>query len=262
MNLLFYPRPYKARIEWDEKIVQVIVPFYMDKCGQPPAKKLPRGISSRFANLRDPESYYFAQDFDRFVAEFGFLGITDLPKEHFIIFQPPQYGEHYKENISWWVHYAQDVYILLRLYRVLKRAREHEEYDAEEAIDGLFSMWVKNGAPRMGRVLDDTPLIKVAPRIMARAIACSLTGGINISDMNVVPSKGSPIGFTITEQRYTKYLLAAIYFDLWELITNSLPVEICAYSECNKLFTPKRKTAKYCSGACRVAAYRKQKSNK
>ena len=187
MNLLFYPRPYKARIEWDEKIVQVIVPFYMDKCGQPPAKKLPRGISSRFANLRDPESYYFAQDFDRFVAEFGFLGITDLPKEHFIIFQPPQYGEHYKENISWWVHYAQDVYILLRLYRVLKRAREHEEYDAEEAIDGLFSMWVKNGAPRMGRVLDDTPLIKVAPRIMARAIACSLTGGINISDMNVVP---------------------------------------------------------------------------
>ena len=106
----------------------------------------------------------------------------------------------------------------------------------------------------------DNARLDAASYVLASVISRGMAGGITIGKGEVHPSKKSPIGYAITEQRYTDYLLAAIFYDLWELITDSQPVEVCANPDCLLLFTPERKTGKYCSDACKQAAYRERKA--
>jgi predicted RNA-binding Zn ribbon-like protein len=102
--------------------------------------------------------------------------------------------------------------------------------------------------------------IDAAPYVLASTISRNLAGGVNLGMGKVAPSKKSPIGYSIVEQRYTKFLLASIYHDMWELIRDDQPIEVCKHSECTNLFVPKRKTREYCSDACRVANDRKRKA--
>ncbi|MDM5450876.1 hypothetical protein [Peribacillus simplex] len=62
-------------------------------------------------------------------------------------------------------------------------------------------------------------------------------------------------GFKITEERYSNYLLAAIYYDLWQTINDSKNVYLCENKNCQLPFV-KSGRKKYCNEACKQEAYR------
>ncbi|MCL6560227.1 MAG: hypothetical protein K6U74_15825, partial [Firmicutes bacterium] len=68
--------------------------------------------------------------------------------------------------------------------------------------------------------------------------------------------KDAAIGYRIGEIRTTPYLLAAIYYDLWELITDNRPIITCG--NCG-LPIEKSGRRDYCNDACKQAAYRKRR---
>ena len=142
-NLLLTPPEYNVKVDWTAGEVAAVPPRRgkEDKYGiwlLPPPKKIQRGISSQFANLRDNTKKDFRKRFKVFVSTFGLLGITGLPTEKDAPFAPPQYGKSSEEDITWWLHYANEVYCLLRLYRILKRAKDNREYDAERPREVLI----------------------------------------------------------------------------------------------------------------------------
>ncbi len=294
-NLYLYRSGYRAEVDWKKGRVISAPPRQVEDDGYghwflPPEERPFRGLSSRFANFSKTWKKDFKKDFEIFVAEFGLLGITGLPED---AYKPPMYGESWEEEIDWWLHYAGEVYRLLRLYRIIRRARVDKNFDAEGALDEIIifeqaykvshtcklqdngqynwtehkeetpfvkAVWKENGI-ETGQVFPETMLpIDAAPYVLASTISRNLAGGVILGMGKVTPSKKSPIGYSIAEQRYTNYLLAAIYNDLWELIRNEKPVEICAHSECANIFVPQRKTGEYCSDACKQAAYRKRKA--
>lgn len=306
-NLFLNSPEYNARVDWEKGKVIIDPPRRgkEDNYGNwilPPPIRLSKGTSSRFANLRDTTRRGFKKDFEDFVSEFGLLGITGLPTKNDIPFMSPKYGKSQEEDVSWWLHYANVTYRLLRLYRILKRAKEYPEYDWESALgrilvfeqdrqisyvaqlqeDGKYTwtkrekdtpfvkaIWSENREETGQRFSDinllipydiDNARLDAASYVLASVISRGIAGGITIGKGEVHPSKKSPIGYAITEQRYTDYLLAAIFYDLWELITDSQPVEVCANPNCLLLFTPERKTGEYCGPACRQAAYRERKA--
>ncbi len=304
-NLFLNSPEYNAKVDWGKGKVIIDPPRRgkEDNYGNwilPPPIRLSKGTSSRFANLRDTTRRGFKKDFEDFVSEFGLLGITGLPTKNDIPFMSPKYGKSYEEDVSWWLYYANEVYRLLRLYRILKRAKDYLEYDWENALEKILvfeqdcrisyevqsqengkTIWTKRekdtpfvkaiwseNREETGQRFSDTNLLipydnarlDAASYVLASVISRGIAGGITIGKGEVHPSKKSPIGYAITEQRYTDYLLAAIFYDLWELITDSQPVEVCANLNCNILFIPKRNTGQYHNTACRVAAGRERKA--
>lgn len=294
-NLVLTPREYGACVDWDSGRVELTPPRLGEEneyggWSLPAAARLPRGISSQFANLRDPDNKFFRQSLEKLASEYGVLGITGLPKDWAAT---PLYGKSQAEEVAWWVRYAQEVYDLLRLYRILKKAKENGDYDAEGAVHevldfvpivrtvqrgvlnrvtdqyvvtreetrmpGVNTVWRSSGERTGQGFSDNTPPLQAAAYVLASTISRRLDGGITIGKGQVLPSKRSLIGYAITEERRTSYLLAAIYHDLWELITGAKAVEVCANTECNRLFAPQRKTKKFCSDTCRVAFNRAQK---
>jgi len=293
-NLYLYRSVYPARVDWKKGRVVAVPPRRVEDDGYgnwilPPDERLPRGLSSKFANLREAQGKSYKADFESFVGQFGLLGVTGLPKGPF---EPPMYGESWEEEIDWWLYYASEVYRLLRLYRIIRKARTDRNYDAEGALqelllfeqvyqvrhtgklkdDGRYAWtehkqetpfiraaWKKNGA-ETGQMFEETmPPLEGAAYILASTISRNLAGGVIIEMGKIAPSKESPIGYAIAEQRCTKYLLAGIFHDLWELITGDQPIKVCAYSACTNFFIPQRRTKDYCSKACNQAAYRERK---
>jgi len=95
----------------------------------------------------------------------------------------------------------------------------------------------------------------LAVLVLAVHLRQNLQGGINLDFSKIIPARDAAIGFRIGETRSTPYLLAAIYYDLWELITDNRPVIRCGF--CG---LPLEKTGRreYCNDACKQTAYRKR----
>lgn len=248
----------------------------------PPAERPSRGIAARFAKLHHHEDKNFKSRLASFVSRFGLLGIQGLPEYSF---QPPRYGKTYEESIDWWLYYAAEVSQLLRLYSAIKRARKAAGHAAEDVLGSVLEFrrknragqsaeksaggkkvtaffevfWTETGVEAGFEFEEGTALTEAAAYVLVGSVSRGLAGGTTLGKGELKPSKRLPIGYSIMEQRSTRYPLAAIYFDLWELIRDDEAVEVCAYSKCSDLFTPQRSTGKFCSSTCRVANGRETK---
>ncbi len=70
----------------------------------------------------------------------------------------------------------------------------------------------------------------LAMYVLLNELKKNLQGGINIGFFNVVKAKDAgPVGYRFTERLETPFLLAAIYYDLWEMIAQQRKVEHCLY---------------------------------
>ncbi|MEH7373307.1 hypothetical protein V7156_28215, partial [Priestia megaterium] len=83
-----------------------------------------------------------------------------------------------------------------------------------------------------------------------------LKGAINVDFSDIIKCESSNIGFRIKEVYSTDYLLGAIYYDLWQLISNDVEVLFCKY--CGRTFT-KSGRKKYCNDSCKSMAYKQRK---
>lgn len=295
-NLALTSREYVAEADFAAGIVEICPPRLgeADEYGNwllPPPKELPLDIAAEFSRLRDPDGREFEKDLGSFARRFGLLGVTGVPKDWFA---PPLYGKSTEEDISWWIRYSNEVYDLLRVYRILRKAREQPRFDAEGALQEVLDFrrdvkvtmhatldertgdyvwtrtetptpnvntyWVSTGEPTGQGFSEDMPCVDAAAYVLASVISRRLEGGVSIGKGIIRPSAKSPIGYVIMEQWQTPYLLAGIYNALWEITRNMQRLGICKNPECNQLFVAQRKTREFCSPECRVTWNRKYRS--
>lgn len=213
-----------------------------------------KGLATRFARLRT------AEDVDRFAMEYGLLGIAEVPDS---IYDTPVYGKAWFEPLSIWQHHIENVRRLLLLYRAL--SRQKKGYDVE--LDELLRLRSLASAPGTyviqwydgkdtGIEIERGEEANLAAVVLTVQLKQNLQGGINLSFSKIIPSKDAAVGFRIGEIRTTPFLLAAIYYDLWELITDSRPIITCG--NCG-LPIEKSGRRDYCNDACKQAAYRKRR---
>lgn len=237
-----------------------------------------KDIMIKFSELKTLE------DIVTFSKKYGLLGVSAPSKEQLEsvdwavlqtkhpIYVYNSYGFSVFEPLDiWWWHITQ-VRSILKLYRAIK------SYDSEESVINIIEIKMRKG--RFSPIEEDQTIseryfvnwingdeIFILPEIiegssitdigkytLTNLLAFHISGGVNIGiDEIVYDSPKAELIFT--EQRYTSFLLAAIYYDLWQTLKDEKEVSICAYEECKIPFVKYGKQI-YCSSACRQGAYR------
>lgn len=95
--------------------------------------------------------------------------------------------------------------------------------------------------------------------VLVRLIKEGLGEAFKLAAFDMVESESHPIGFEIKEVYQTKYLLGAIYRDLWQIISANTLLRLCEY--CGRPF-PRKGKKRYCNDSCRVMASRKRQKTK
>lgn len=217
----------------------------------------PKGLAARFSRITNYKDVYF------FAEEYGPLGLTGRQPKN--IYRSPLYGSSGKEDMAWWYGHAAVVRQLLRLYNILSRAKKKAEYDAEDALLNVLQFKWKGSRARLfcietGQGLnisigEDMSPSEIAAFVLSAILSRMLQGGINIGFESFTPAEDTIPGFRVKEYRYTRFLLAAIYYDLWEMVTDNRPVIACGF--CGRVFE-KSGRRKYCpdnNDTCKQKAY-------
>ena len=200
------------------------------------------GLASKFCGLKNHE------DIDKFAREYGLLGLAKpLDSMH----DKPTYGKNLFEPLEDWGYHIEIVRMLMLNYRGLVRRRKG--YDAEDSklLDLTNSIPIAFAQKEEGATEE-----QVLFTSLATTLSNSLKRGIGVDFSKIVSAKDSALGYRIAEQYTTEFLLAAIYYNLWELITDNKPVETCGYCGLPIERTGRRD---YCDNACKQAALRKRK---
>jgi hypothetical protein len=226
----------------------------------------PRGIAKKFSQLKT------TNDILAFANTYGLLGcklveytqILESPTEYLDRFS---YHHSYFEPLKVWEWHIDHVKKLFQIYRALRYKTEIENElllikmsprNEVIPIDYGFIYWNDGKLIGFGYepFSDGVDYTKIARRVLVKQVITMLKGAIDLSYESIVDDEKSELGFRLNETRMTRFLLAAIYYDLWYTITNHQAVSVCEY--CDGSFTPSKRR-KYCCDACKQAAYRKNK---
>ncbi|GAB6259311.1 hypothetical protein [Peribacillus sp. N1] len=236
------------------------------------------GLMSEFASLKTLE------DIELFSKKYGLLGIqhpdsTQVNSKSPAIqatLQPSfifnNYGFSVFEPIELWRWHINEVQKILRLYHAIRKANSDELIteiveikmhrgifgilaEDREITDRYFIYWTDGEEILMlPEDFEEKTMLEIAQYTLSKVLESHISGGINIGVGDLI-SKPSTKGFMITEKRYTRYLLAAIYYDLWQTINNSKNVYICKNKNCRLPFV-KSGRREHCNDACKQEAYR------
>lgn len=232
------------------------------RCLVPPQQKgkisymevSPKGLAVRFSKITNCEDVYF------FAEEYGPLGLAGRQPKN--IYRSPRYGNAAKEDLASWYDHAAVVRQLLKLYSILSKAKRRVDYDAEDAILNVLRLkWentrasvfcIETGQGMNIRIGEDMSPSEIAAFVLSVILGRMLQGGVNIGFESFTKAEDTMPGFRVKEYRYTRFLLAAIYYDLWELVTDDRPVIACSY--CGRVIE-KSGRRKYCDDRCRQKAF-------
>jgi hypothetical protein len=124
--------------------------------------------------------------------------------------------------------------------------------------------WVDDKTPTLmpytasNQDFDSTEDLKLTAMIILKQhLLVFLRKGIFIDFNHIKVDKNLPMGFGFVDRKATTHLLAAIYYDLWRMINNLEPVELC--KSCGLPFVPRRKDAIYCGKTCQKRKERRIK---
>jgi len=209
---------------------------------------------------------------DSFAHEYGLLGSGyDLP-EYFSKFEKFDYANNCFEPIHIWKWHIRNVQRLIRLYDILKKAKENIEYDYERALSQILYLDERGGVYwyTEGTIIDERKfsikydftgiknrhnkrdLLPLAFEVLTFSVSFALQGAIDIQ-YSAIPDNKARLGFRIAENPSTRYLIAAMYYYIWQMITHTKNVITCAV--CGGFFE-KSGRRKWCSDACRQAKHR------
>jgi hypothetical protein len=276
------PRTYKfskwERLFFDIDSIRqheiVVIADISSRRIEPPEVK---GLATRFASLKN------LKDINRFAGECGLLGLSIEPDN---LYDPPAYGEAWFEPLSAWQHHIEIVRRLMLLYQALSRWKKGYDIEIEDRLLKVESiapfenlLWLewydgKLTGIQLGDINAYLPAVfgtafvdtinlehldeyTLAVLVLTVYLRHNLQGGVNLDFSKIIPARDAAIGFRIEEKRSTPYVLAAIYYDLWELITDNRPAIRCRF--CG-LPLEKAGRREYCNDACKQAAYRKRKA--
>ncbi|MDQ0221367.1 hypothetical protein ELQ35_15585 [Peribacillus cavernae] len=236
------------------------------------------GLMDKFASLKT------IKDIEAFSMKYGLLGITHPDNLQvnsnspaiMATLEPPilftKYDFSVFEPIELWQWHIDEVRRILRLYHTARKANSEELLyevieiklhsgrfgslaEDREITERYFVYWTNGEVILMlPKEFEEKSMLDIAQYTLAKILELRISGGINLGPGEVI-SNTSTKEFTITEQRYSKYLLAAIYYDLWQTINNSKNVYLCENRNCRFPFV-KSGRKKYCNEACKQEAYR------
>lgn len=176
---------------------------------------------------------------------------------------------HYPQLGQWHINQVRKI---LKLYNAVRKASSEDLIyeivevkmhkgmfsdltEDREVTDRYFVHWTDGELIQiLPEHFEEKPILEIAQYTLAKILESRISNGINIGVEDII-SNPSTKGFMITEQRYTRYLLAAIYYDLWQNINDFKNVYICANKSCRLPFI-KSGRKKYCDEACKQEAYR------
>lgn len=223
-------------------------------------KVSPRRLATYFSGIKGyNDVYYFAE-------KYGLLGLAKIQPKN--IYCSPMYGSVAREEIALWYKHATVVRQLLKLYRILSLAKRKEEYDIEAALlNVLHFKWngsrasvfcVETGQNTNIIIGDDMSPLEITAFVLSVTLGRMLQGGISIGFDSLTLAGDTVPGFRVKEYRYTNFLLAAVYYDLWEMITDNRPVISCGF--CGRIIE-KVGRRKYCNNRCKQNAYLQRKKD-
>ncbi|WP_075620376.1 hypothetical protein [Paenisporosarcina indica] len=238
-----------------------------------------KDISLRFSRLENES------DILSFARIYGLLGVLDWGWNN--------YSHTNFETLNTWHTYIAHIKRLLKLYKALKEKKQGKEVEVigeffsleEETVymvgKGLIKRtkisWtekycikemenllldgvnnIPHPAPDLPREIEESLAYDglIGSYVLALLIKNGLDDAVKISFSEVFHSDLSPIGFSFNETYSSRYLLGAIYQDLWRLINTDVPIRYCNY--CNRPFEGKGKK-KHCNESCRQMAYKERK---
>ncbi|PFO04669.1 hypothetical protein COJ85_11600 [Bacillus sp. AFS076308] len=236
------------------------------------------GLMSKFASLKT------TKDIEEFSKKYGLLGIRNPDSEQ-VNSQSPlaratlhpswlfnNYGFSVFEPIELWKWHINEIRKILRLYHAVKKANSDEQlYEIVEIKmdSGMFGSLAEDRTITtryfvywtdgekillLPEEFEERSILQIAQYTLAKVLESHITEGINLGVGHLI-TKPSTKGFMITEERYSKYLLAAIYYDLWQTINNSKNVYICENKNCRLPFVRSGRR-KHCNDSCKQEAYR------
>ncbi|MEN6460820.1 MAG: hypothetical protein ABFC94_05540 [Syntrophomonas sp.] len=213
-----------------------------------------KGIALEFSRLNSMKKI------NDFAEKYGLLGITEnddiiVPNNvRFYENESIKWGECWYEPLSIWKIHISRVQQLIHVYNKLRKGTEIKlEYsnlgdNLLVTLPGVISLFTPIST-------EEEPQ---AAALLIHGITQSLEAGIDISFSSIMPVKNSAIGYRAIERKQTKYLLAAIYYDLWQMVSDEEPVYYCQNPDCG-LPINKSGRNKYCNDACKTAAYEKRR---
>lgn len=236
------------------------------------------GLMDEFASLKT------IKEIESFSMKYGLLGIKH-PENTQVYSQSPaikatldpstlftKYDFSVFEPLELWHWHINEVQKILRLYHTARKSNADELLyevieikmhsgmfgslaEDREVTQRYFVHWT-TGEPilMLPHEFEEKSILDIAQYTVAKVLESRISGGINLGPGEVIPHS-STNEFMITEQRYSRYLLAAIYYDLWQTINNSKNVHLCENKNCRLPFV-KFGRKKYCNEACKQEAYR------
>ncbi|MBM7094785.1 hypothetical protein JSY36_03360 [Bacillus sp. H-16] len=67
--------------------------------------------------------------------------------------------------------------------------------------------------------MEEKSMLEIGQYTLSKVLASHIAGGVNLGVKDLIRNPSTK-GFKILEQRYTRFLLAAIYYDLWQKIND------------------------------------------
>ncbi len=236
------------------------------------------GLMSEFASLKT------IKDIEAFSKKYGLLGIKHPDSEQVnsksplirATLQPSlvfnNYGFSVFEPVKLWQWHIKEVQNILRLYHGVRKASSDEliyEIVEIKMHSGMFGSLAEDRAITnryfvhwtdgeeilmLPEDFEEKTILEIAQYTLAKVLESHISGGINLGVGDLI-SKPSTKGFMITEKRYSRYLIAAVYYDLWQTINNSKNVYICENKNCRLPFVRSGRRL-HCNDACKMEAYR------
>ncbi|MGE6379221.1 hypothetical protein [Peribacillus muralis] len=236
------------------------------------------GLMEEFSSLKT------IKDIESFSIKYGLLGIKHPENTQVNSHSPAikatlqpsiiftKYDLSVFEPIELWQWHINEVRKIMRLYHTARQANSDEllyEVIEIQMHSGMFGSLAEDRELTQryfvhwtnGEVIlmlpheyEENSILDIARYTLAKILESRISGGINLGPGEVI-SQSSTKEFIIAEQRYSNYLLAAIYYDLWQTINNSKNIYLCENKNCQLPFV-KSGRKKYCNEACKQEAYR------
>jgi hypothetical protein len=243
-------------------------------------------IATEFSMLKTEK------EIDAFARKYGLLGFSTpkyLTKEQHEWFREKygisnelfflSQGYPYFEPLEVWYFHIDQIQKILKLYKTLKNIHNGTEenniecnllnigemFVNEKGEKGYYIEWydgVEASAVVEAEIVEAGDFLEIARIVLIKSVEYLAYKNLKIVATDIIKTDKPPLGFYVQESKTTEHLITAIYYDVWELISNNEPISICENPNC-KLPFPKEKKEKrkrYCNDACKSEAYRTRKS--
>lgn len=221
------------------------------------------GIAKKFSQLKDKTM----KDTVAFANEYGLLGCKlvddiNILDSSMAYLERFSYHHSYFEPLKVWWWHIDHINKLFSLYRAMRYDTQIEnkvlrvEHDPSKGFAVGSVYWADGKLAGLYAGGKEINYKLVARQVLVWQLSRMLKGAIDPSFDSIVNDEKSELGFKIIESHRTSFLLAAIYYDLWQTVKSHQAVSACEH--CGAAFTPSKRRM-FCSNACKQAAYRKNK---